>query len=259
MIVKTILSPCWLASQAQIASAADRVAAALGDGAPGTAIFFRADDIGAPGDNCRRMLDIFRSHTIPLHLAVTPSWLTSARWDVLRQWAGTDDLWCWHQHGWQHKNHQRSGKKGEFGTDRSDEALRADLTRGRDKLAAIMGTDFTPVFTPPWNRFDDRVGPILLELGFTAVSRSEGADRKVPLPPELPDIPVNVDLHTRNEPDPGDGLDRLAEEFEAAARTGRIGVMLHHQRMNDAAFVFLEACLKRVAGSGLNQLRLDRP
>ena len=98
-----------------------------------------------------------------------------------------------------------------------------------------------------------------MELGFTAVSRSAGADKKVPLPEGLPDVPVNVDLHTRTEPDPIEGLDRLVREFADAAAAGRIGVMLHHQRMNDAAFDFLDRCLRCVGQTpGLVRLRLDR-
>ena len=259
MIVKTVISPCWLAPAPALAGAGDRVAEILAEAAPSTAIFFRADDLGVPGDNCRRMLSLFREHHVPLHLAVTPAWLTPARWGALRDWAGDGDLWCWHQHGWRHQNHQLSGKKGEFGSDRTGEALRADLRKGRDKLRAILGSDFAPVFTPPWNRFDGRTGPILMELDFKAVSRSAGADKKVPLPDGLPDVPVNVDLHTRSEPDPIEGLARLVREFEDAAAAGRIGVMLHHQRMNDAAFAFLDRCLRGVAQApGLVRLRLDR-
>ena len=259
MIVNNIVSPCWLAPAPALAETAERVAEILAKAEHSAAVFFRADDVGVPGENCRRMLELFREHKVPLHLAVTPAWLTPARWDTLRGWAGNDDLWCWHQHGWRHQNHQLSGKKGEFGADRTEDALRADLRKGRDKLRATLGDPFAPVFTPPWNRIDRRVGPMLLELGFKAVSRSAGEDKKVPLPEGLPDYPVNVDLHTRTEPDPVQGLDRLVREFADAARSGRIGIMLHHQRMNGAAFAFLEQCLRRVAKApGLTLLRLDK-
>ena len=259
MIVKNSVSPCWLAPGEQVLAHAERMAGLLAQAAPGTELFFRADDLAVPGGNCRRMLELFRARRVPLHAAVTPAWLTPARWDVLRGWAGDDDLWCWHQHGWRHQNHQAEGKKGEFGTDRTSDELRADIEHGRDRLAAIMGDDFRPVFTPPWNRFDPRVGPILLDLGFTAVSRSEGAERKVPLPPGLPDAPVNVDLHTRREADPAQGLDHLAVEFERAVASGRAGLMLHHQRMNPAAFDWLDRLLAGVADmSAPVLLRLDR-
>lgn len=230
----------------------------LGAASEGTEVFFRADDVGVPGERCREMMTLFRHYSIPLHMAVTPAWLTESRWGLLQEWSGGADIWCWHQHGWRHVNHQKTGKKGEFGTDRSREAKRADLVKGRDKLNGIMGDDFCPVFTPPWNRFDVETGEILKELDFLAVSRSAGEMRKVGLPDGLPDIAINVDLHTRNEADPADGLDAMLNEFARAVETGRVGVMLHHQRMNEAALAFLDHLLGTVANSRhLKTIRLD--
>ena len=58
------------------------------------------------------------------------------------------------------------------------------------------------------------------------------------------DIPVNVDLHTRREQTPADGWRQLLGELENAMGSGRCGVMIHHQRMNRAAFEFLDLFLK---------------
>ena len=255
MIVKNHISPLWLAPSDK----AMQQVVSIVDAAPnGTGVFFRADDIGVPGDNCRQMMHLFRTHAVPLHMAVTPAWLTKPRWDILKQWGGDGDEFCWHQHGWQHRNHQLSGKKSEFGPDRTADDKRQDLAKGRQRLASIMGQDFRSVFTPPWNRFDSQTADILVELGFTAVSRSVGEQRKVPLTDTLPDIPINVDLHTRNEADPTDSWNALTAEFEAGIQAGCIGVMLHHQRMNVVAIDFLDLCLSRVAHhSGLVRIRFD--
>jgi len=258
MIVKSVISSLWTAGPDLLERTVAELAAALSAAPAGTGIFFRADDVAVPGEACRRMMTLFRDHGVPLHLAVTPAWLTAPRWSVLREWSGGTDLWCWHQHGWRHVNHQREGKKGEFGTDRDRDAKAADLARGRARLEELMGECFSPVFTPPWNRFDAETGDILLRAGYSAVSRSDGAQRAVPLPPELPDFPVNVDLHTRREADPEQGLRALVDEAAAAAQTGRIGFMLHHQRMNEAALEFLDRLLAVVAASGLEPVRLDR-
>ena len=59
----------------------------------------------------------------------------------------------------------------------------------------------------------------------------------------LSEFAVNVDLHTRREQEAGAGWQNLFQEMEQAARTGRIGFMLHHQRMNEAAFAFLDILL----------------
>lgn len=254
MIVKNTISALWRTMPADWESRLDKAFAHIPDG---TEIFFRADDIGVPGHKCQQMMDIFCTHRIPLHMAVTPAWLSESRWATLKQWA-SDGPFVWHQHGWRHVNHQLSGKKGEFGTDRPWTDKKNDLTRGLAKLRTIMGDDFQPYFTPPWNRFDQETGQILAELGFKGVSRSSGEMKKVPLPDTLPDTFIHVDLHTRGEADPGAGWDALMNEFQTAATTGRIGVMLHHQRMNDAAFEFLDFCLARAAArTSLKKITFD--
>lgn len=259
MIVKTHVSPLWHASRSDLEHAVACLEDFFSSLSSETECFFRADDIGVPGEKCRQMMEMFGSFGVPLHMAVTPAWLTPARWDILRTWAGTEDVWCWHQHGWRHVNHQLSGKNSEFGSDRDSRDKKTDLAKGRLRLEAIMGEAFSPVFTPPWNRFDAQTGDALVELGYRAVSRSVGEMKKVPLSAELPDIAINVDLHTRSEVDPVAGLDALMAEFEQAARTGRIGVMLHHQRMNSAAFAFLAGCLRGAAGNTqVKLLRMDR-
>ncbi|QJB55655.1 DUF2334 domain-containing protein [Pseudodesulfovibrio sp. zrk46] len=254
MIVKSTISPCWLASEQELTAAATRMADILSGAPSGTEIFFRADDIAVPGNNCQRMMEIHIARQIPLHMAVTPAWLTESRWAILKEWAGDSGMFIWHQHGWRHVNHQQSGKKGEFGTDRPKSAKKADLAKGMERLRTFMGDEFQPVFTPPWNRFDAATAEALQELGYRAVSRSTGEQKKVPLTDFLPDIPINVDLHTRSEADPAEGLNALIDEFAQAVKSGRVGVMLHHQRMNDAAFVFLDAVLVAAKGLALRSI-----
>jgi hypothetical protein len=104
-----------------------------------------------------------------------------------------------------------------------------------------MGKHFYPVFTPPWNRCDLSTLILLKELGYQAVSRSTGSHP--PALVELPDFQVNVDLHTRKEQRSHADWDGLFEDLEGALRSGFCGVMIHHQRMNEAAFAFLEVLL----------------
>jgi hypothetical protein len=204
--------------------------------------FFRADDIGAPGKRLFRLLDLFHDCRMPLCLAVVPSWLNRQRWDILLK---TDQkapgLWCWHQHGWRHVTHEIEGKKQEFGPIRTIEAIRQDILRGREKLEGLMQDRFTPVFTPPWNRCDGRTLAILKNNGFKAVSRH---CQSLPRPPKgLPDLSVNVDLHTRRESSPEAGWKSLFQELSEAISSGNCGVMIHHQRMNETAFEFLKVFL----------------
>ena len=117
-------------------------------------IFFRADDIGAAGKAFDALCRLFRHHRIPLALAVVPAWLSDARQERLFNAAPLEDeLWSWHQHGWRHVNWQKSGKKCEFGDDRPFDRQYNDILQGRQKMELIFGKCFTPIFTPPWNRF----------------------------------------------------------------------------------------------------------
>ena len=118
-------------------------------------VFFRDDDVGVPSCNFTRLLGLFAEYRMPLALAVVPAWLTVPRWRQIQSIADAHpSLWCWHQHGWRHANHEPVGKKCEFGPGRTESGIYSDLKRGRERLEEIMGVYYFPVFTPPWNRCD---------------------------------------------------------------------------------------------------------
>ena len=227
-------------TQRSIDAACERLA-----GKKGGVVFFRADDVAVPGRNFARLLKLFAQKRVPLCLAVVPARLTVLRWQSLNA-VGRDALarQCWHQHGWRHVNHEPKIKQ-EFGAARTASEIRKDLLYGKQRLEEIMQEAFYPVFTPPWNRCSPTTLRLLGEMGYVAVSRSR---KSQPAPPAgLPDICVDVDLHTRKETDPKSGWNHLFKELEQAIATGRCGFMIHHQKMNNAAFDFLEMLLKLLA------------
>jgi hypothetical protein len=219
----------------------------------GVYVFFRADDIAAPGTPFTRLLEVFSFHQAPLCLAVVPAWLTLARWQAIEGIGkNTARLWCWHQHGWRHVNHEIEGKKQEFGPRRTLADLAYDIRRGRQRLQNLMGNSFYPVFTPPWNRCGQEALTVLKNLGYRGVSRSRGSR---PLaPPGLASFDVNVDLHTRKEGSSKAGWDKLFNELYQAISSGCCGIMIHHQRMNAAAFDFLAILLKALKAQNKLQL-----
>ena len=210
-------------------------------------IYFRADDIAVPGANFLRMMELFSNYRIPLSLAVVPAWLTAQRWKALRHpGQRVSSLWCWHQHGWRHINHEYAGRSQEFGPARLQADIKDDLLKGKCRLENIIGKNFYPVFTPPWNRCNLKTLELVKDCGFFAVSRNCGA--LPPAPHTLPDFCVDVDLHTRRVIDPTTEWSRFFAELTEYLSSGRCGIMIHHRRMNAAAFDILEALVKVLKG-----------
>ncbi len=211
-------------------------------------LFFRADDMGDLSPEFSNLVEIFIKHEIPLCLAVVPAWLTHEKWFEIKSVCKNGrNLWCWHQHGWAHKNHEISGKKQEFGPNRTADDIKKDIRNGKERLISIIKNEFYPVFTPPWNRLSENAIKILADLGFKAISRNKNAS---PLSDGiLPDIQVNVDLHTRKEIDWEKGWNNLLNEIETGLSDGTCGIMIHHQMMNKAAFSFLDIFIEKLKKS----------
>ncbi|WP_027179486.1 polysaccharide deacetylase family protein [Maridesulfovibrio bastinii] len=212
----------------------------------GTDVFFRADDIGYPGRQFSAMINVFKKHNIPLALAVVPCWLNDARTEkILAELGPQYSLWCLHLHGYRHMNTEPEGKKFEFGSSLDKQTILKRLAAGKNKLENNFKDKFVPIFTPPWNRCSLATMESLLELGFTAISRSTNVK---PTPPEkLLDLPVNIDLHTRKEDSPEESLRELLKQMSEALMSGQSGFMLHHQRMNEKAFFFIDQLLPMLA------------
>jgi hypothetical protein len=208
-------------------------------------VFFRADDIGVPGKQFRELIHAFAHYQVPLSMSVVPTWLTAARWKGIEELCQKNsNLWCFYQHGWRHMNHEPTGKKHEFGPARPILSMEHDLIRGRKRLTSLMQDAFFPAFTPPWNRFSKEAMDVLKASGCRALSRSRGASPPAPI--GMPDFQVNVDLHTRKERTAAIGWKKLYAELSAGIAGGFCGIMIHHQRMNDNALVFLKGLLERM-------------
>lgn len=208
-----------------------------------SSIYFRADDIGISSNNCTTLFNIFRKLHMPLHLALVPRWLDTEEMGNQVCWDRENPLWHWQMHGYAHFNHARNGKKMEFGVDRTRASKLQDIEDGVDIFRHWLGRS-PRVFTPPWNRCDAETLALLAQLGFYEVSRFYGAEPVVPS--SLVARDVCVDLHTGKERDNLQGWKNLLVAFQDGLARDNCGVMLHHERMNDVAFTFLEWLLKRL-------------
>jgi peptidoglycan/xylan/chitin deacetylase (PgdA/CDA1 family) len=244
--MKPFIASIWLQPPSDLSTRIEkcvRAAAAGFQSAESGLIYFRADDVAVPGRQFNRMMELFSNYHVPLSLAVVPAWLSQQRWNTIQSSAGRSAaLWCWHQHGWRHVNHETGGRNQEFGSARQSSAIKNDLLKGRQRLENILGNQFYPVFTPPWNRCNLNTLQLLKECGYRAVSRDCGAWPCSPA--ALPDYCMHIDLHTPKAPDPVAGWERLFKTLARDISAGRCGIMLHHQKMNAAAFDFLETLLE---------------
>ena len=242
MSIKDPIATLWLDPptdlRPRLKTAIERGMARAGNAAT---LHFRTDNVAVVGASLVRLLGMFASRRVPLAPGLVPAWLTPERWKVLSSIAPSGDF-AWHQHGWRHKNHEQGNEKSEFGSSRPFQEKTNELRRGAERLRDITGGTSLPILTPPWNHVDRETLNALPDLGFRAVSRAHGPGPGCPA--ALVDIPVHADLHTRTEPDPETGLTALLLEIENALAAGTCGVMLRHQRMNPAAFSFLDLLLE---------------
>ncbi len=75
------------------------------------------------------------------------------------------------QHGWRHRNHAGPAeKKAELGSHRPQEAMLAELEKGRERLQILYGRRFLPVLVPPWNRIDPALAARLPAAGWRGLS-----------------------------------------------------------------------------------------
>jgi hypothetical protein len=164
-----------------------------GDAGRVATLWWRDDDAVMASGRLDRLVSI--AGDIPISLAVIPAaadqglaaWL--ARNSRSPQVARLAIL----QHGWRHANHAAGGKKSEFPTGRSADAVAADLAAGRDRLIGLFGTRVLPVLAPPWNRFDSCFLPLLVAQGLKAISRLKPRRATWPAP-GIAEVNVHVDL-----------------------------------------------------------------
>ncbi len=220
----------------------DPLRRALDDAARPIPFFFRDDDAGWRDDRLETLLAVFQGHGSPLDLAVIPLALRRRTAQaLLARIEGAPGLLGLHQHGYTHENHEREGRKHEFGPSRDGVNQRQDIERGAEVLHDLLGGAVDPIFTPPWNRCTAVTGTCLVELGFSVLSRES---RALPLnTPGLQELPVHVDWQRRSG-----GVDfshaEIARVLAVQSRAaGPVGVMLHHAVMTDADLRALTALL----------------
>lgn len=216
------------------------------------AIFFRNDDVHDDDVKLRRLIDIFIAHETPLNLEIIPGLLTDDCIRLLKKYKKVHpELLELHQHGLMHVNHEIQGRKCEFGSVRSYDEQLADIATGMKRLTDAFGEASYPAFTPPWNRCTEDTYKALDALGFKIFS---GFKSKYPITGyKFEEISVTLDLYTwKNGPVMRAPEDIMSELDKQLLEGDRIGIMLHHEVMEDEAFKFLDSLLNGVQTKKIN-------
>lgn len=207
-------------------------------------LFFRDDDVDEDEATLRRLLQLFLRWETPINLAVIPGRITAACSEVLLQSIRTTpQLLELNQHGWQHLNHERAGRKCEFGPSRTFAEQLADIAQGRARMNEAFGQHCFPVFVPPWNRCTETTCQALDQLGFRVLSRD--CDAALCADSRFRELPITLDLYrwrggARLRP----AAELVGELIGQIEQGALIGVMLHHKVMDEEAFAWIETLLQ---------------
>ncbi len=210
-------------------------------------LFFRDDDVDEDEAPLRRLLGLFLERETPINLGVIPGRLTVACAELLAQSVGAAPaLLELNQHGWRHLNHEREGRKCEFGPGRTYAEQFADIARGQRRMTEAFGPNWFPVFIPPWNRCTEETHRALDQLAFRALSAKQGV--YVVTGYRFEEISITLDLYRWNDGARLKSPEEIVESLIAQlSRQQTIGVALHHKVMDDRAFSFLGSLLDTLA------------
>lgn len=224
-------------------SSLERLKSALAQRQEPLRVFFRDDDADEDEARLRRLLEIFLRRKIPINLGVIPGRLTAAGAGLLAQFIrAAPELIELNQHGWLHLNHERDGRKCEFGPSRTYAEQLSDIAQGQARMTEAFGARWFPVFIPPWNRCVEETYRALDQLGFRALSAKQGS--AVVTGYRFKEISITLDLFNWRGEAGLKPADEIVDELIAQlARQQTIGVMLHHKVMDGRACAFLEVML----------------
>ncbi len=203
-------------------------------------VFFRTDDVGEANEKFARLAQIFANKKCPLVGAVIPTKISGEIQKLARTYSESLEFVC---HGYQHLNRAIEGsKKSEYPESRSPDEVESELELGFAFTSQAFKELFTPVFVPPWNRFDSKWVPLLTNPGFVAISAfgDETCSGKVKA------LNVHIDLHSSKKPR-ATSIDEVIQQL-LCSKSEFTGIMLHHAIMNDDDFEFISRLIDSLQG-----------
>ncbi len=193
--------------------------------------FFRNDDAGWADYRLFKLLDSFSKFEIPIDLAVIPQAISSQDKELYERVRASHGLIGVHQHGFSHNNHQIQGRKCEFGSDRSYTQQYLDIKLGKEMLIDHFGEQVDSIFTPPWNRCNQDTVNALIDLGFSTLSIDQ-TGKKLDYQ-KLQQLPIDIDWFKKHQGIRMNFIDIGQWIIQVLDKGERVGVMLHHEAMDD--------------------------
>jgi len=195
--------------------------------------WWRDDDLSAPGPELDRLLEHVRALAVVPLLAVIPAGAGT----VLAERLDGEPV-AIAVHGWSHANHERTGRKAEFGPSRPLDQARSDLARARARIRDLFGPRAASVLVPPWNRIRPEFVAQLPGLGFDLLS-THGSRPSPGAVAGLVQINTHLDVIAWRGDRRFIGADAMARELAgrlAARRTAGpaepVGLLTHHLAMS---------------------------
>ncbi|MEJ7710234.1 MAG: glycosyltransferase [Pyrinomonadaceae bacterium] len=209
--------------------------------------FFRDDDVDEAELSLQRLLHLFLSRGVPINLGVIPGLPTrQAVRTLAKQCSSAPDSIALNQHGWKHINHEKSGKKCEFGASRTFSEQLEDIANGQARMSEAFGDDFYPAFIPPWNRCTAETYRVLDQLGFPVLSKNQSGIPSSGY--KFRECSITLDLYrwrggaTLKPPE-----EIIRDLILQIGQMNTVGIMLHHKVMNDEAFLFLDLLIETLS------------
>lgn len=205
-------------------------------------LWWRDDDAIEPTPRLERLIAL--AAEMPLALAVIPALARPELAEALADLPRVAVL----QHGWQHANRGKHGKKSEYPEGRAAAAVAAEIGAGRARLNVLFGRRALPIFVPPWNRLASEFLPLLPAAGIAALSAIPPR-QSTAMPRGLARIDVHLDLvawaGARGFIGETAALGALirclqARRCGAEAADRPVGILTHHLVMDGATVAFLE-------------------
>jgi hypothetical protein len=193
-------------------------------------LFLRVDDYTDATPEMRRVLEWLLGNGYKVHIAAIPGLLepSGARFleTILNAHPGRVEVG---QHGYVHACRRLGPRRFEVGPGMPRREQSRIINLGREALRERLVAPSVPVFTPPFNGYDDNTVLALIDNGFEVLSAEVRSQQESSIRTPLRQISINVDVCSKYFPEPALGqVDEIGEMVRiASSRDGYIGIMLH--------------------------------